>query len=234
MSGSGTFGPGRSTGGATYRVGMIAARAGVPAALRAAAIAVVAGVTTAAAHLLVTGEGPGALALLAGVMLAGAAARGLDIRAVPRWGTLLVAQLAVHAVLAVTQPVGCLRAVGRAAWAGADLARWGASAACDPAQLLVAGSPERTALLTVASVVLLLAGHAVTAAAGAAGVGSVERAVHCVLALVSAVLVVLPGAVRLPALRPLTAARGSSRVWQARLVPLRPVVRRGPPTAALA
>jgi hypothetical protein len=201
---------------------------------RPVALSVLAAVATVVAHVIVTGAAPGAMATLTGLVLATVVAAGLDARHARSLTVALAAQLVVHVVLAATQPVGCLQAVGRAAWAGLDLARWGASAACDPGQLLLAGSPQQVALLAVVGAVPLLAGHALAAALGAAGVDRIQASADSALTLLGAVLVVLPGPVRLPATRRLLPARESRRVPQTSLVPVRPLVRRGPPVAVTA
>lgn len=209
-------------------------------ALRPLAVVAVALATTVAAHVAVTAMVPGLLAVVMAAAVCAAAVAALQALPRPAAGrgvrtrpltAVLVGQLACHVVFALTQPAGCLASVGRAAWAGVGLARWGVSADCDPTQLSTAGSPQQLALVAVVSVVPLLVAHAVAAVAGAAGLSLLERAVDVAVALLGAVLVALPAVVRLPVShRPRVPAAPPLPAWLS-LVPLRPLVRRGPPVA---
>lgn len=199
-------------------------------ALRPVAAPVLAAVTTVVAHWLITGVAPGPEAVLLGLVLAGAVVTVMFGRtSTGPLAAVLVAQLVFQVVFAVMHPVGCLRAVGRAAWAGGDLVAWAVSSGCAPSQLFVAGSTQRVALVALVSVVPLLVGHVVAALVGAAGVARAEDAARAVLALLGAVLVRLPSAVRLLVARPLMPAPASERVLQTALTPLRSLARRGPP-----
>jgi hypothetical protein len=203
-------------------------------AVRVPGVVALAVATTVAAHVVVTAMAPGLLVVALAAAVAGATVAAL--RRVPvlsgPLAAVLAGQLACHVVLALTQPAGCLASVGRAAWAGVGLARWGVSADCDPAQLSTAGSPQQLALLAVVSVVPLLLLNVVAAVAGATGLAVLERAVDVAVALLGIVLAVLPGApLRLPvSRRPRVPAAPTPRPLVAR-VPLRPLVRRGPPGA---
>lgn len=211
----------------TYRSGMLSVRTRAGRRLlRAGLVALPAGSTTLVAHALVTGALPAPGAVLAGVAAAGSLAAALP--RVRPMVAVLVAQLALHAVFAVTQPAGCLQQLRRAAWAGVDLAV-GAAAGCEPAVFLTAGTPQQVALLTLLSVVPLIAAHALGAVLAASGTSRVEDAVRSVLLLAAGVLVALPRLVRVPARRRLPSPVGSPRVPASSLVPVRPLTRRGPP-----
>jgi hypothetical protein len=95
--------------------------AGATGWLRAAAVAVLAGGTTVAGHVVVTGTAPGPATVLLAVALAAvvvAAVPGRRRAQGSALGAVLLGQLVCHAVFALTLQAGCLRAVGRAAGAG--------------------------------------------------------------------------------------------------------------------
>lgn len=205
-------------------------RAGDPrrpgaAAPRALAVTALALLTTGSAQVLVSGLAPGAAALLVGAAAALVVAALTVHRGLPVG--LLGAQLAVHGVLALTQPTGCLQAVGRAAGAGLDLAVWGAASVCGPGAGLA--PPDRLVLTAALTGVALLAAHALATLAGAAWLARLGAAVDAVRILVGAVLRPLVA----PA--PLVVARRPQPPVAADVVPLpsvlaaRRVLRRGPP-----
>jgi hypothetical protein len=203
--------------------------------VRPLVVAVLAVVTAVVAYAAAAGRmpAPGTVALAGVVAAVGVAALGLRRAAPPApLVGVLVGQLVCHAVFAISQPVGCLKAVGHAAWAGAALAHWGASGNCAPNELLATGTPLQLTLLVVVSVVPLLLIHAVAAALSAAGINRAEDAVRCAFGLLDGVLTLIPRAVQLPVIPACPVpSPGRERLPRPQLVMLQPLVRRGPPLA---
>lgn len=192
-------------------------------------VLVLAVLTTVAAHGLVAGSPPEPLAVVTGVVLAAGAARLADRAGSSCLTSVLTAQVALHVVLALTHPVGCLQAVGRAAAAGLDLAWWSASTMCLSSGLSL-GAAQQVALSAVVSALPLLVVHTALTVAGGAWLARLEDAVRAVVALVGAVLVRVIEPVLVPS-RPVAVPVACEQVAVDVAVLHRSVGRRGPPVA---